>query len=148
MSTVRKHRRRTRTGRHVVVRKHVRRDLPHAGARWVLNRKHKDPHPYRGVVRVQRAGRNLKRAGRYVKRKRKTAALVVGAVGLVELVAWLTLRGVGLVATAIVAVLGCVAAVTMSRTATDVTPYGGTHRKPSGLDAPKKTTSTGGRHRA
>ena len=148
VSTVRKHRRRTSSGRHTVVKQHQRRDLPHQYARKVLNRTYRDPHPYRGVVRVQRAGRNLRNAWKYNKRKRRVAAASVGLFGIAELVAWLLLRGVGVVATAIVAVLGGVAAVTMSRTATDATQYGGGHRKSTGPDAPRPTKSTtAGRHR-
>ncbi len=149
VSTVRRHRRKTRSGRHTVVRQHVRRDLPRQAAFKLLNRSHRDPHPYRSVFRVQRAGRNLRNAGRYAKRKRRVAAASVAGLGVVELVMWLLLRGVGLVATTLVAILGCVAAVTMSRTATDATPYGGKRRVATGPDAPrpvKKTTA--GRHRS
>lgn len=97
-------------------------------------------------MRVQRAGRNLRSVGRFVRRKRRAAAATVAALGLVELLAWVLLRGVGLVATAIVAVLGGVAAVALSRTATDATPYGGAHRRPSTLETGHRPR-TAGRHR-
>lgn len=147
MARVRRHRRRTSSGRHVVVRQHQRRDLPYQGARKLLNRQYRDPHPYRSVFRVQRAGRNIKNAWRYGRRKRRAAAATVAVLGVVELAAWLLLRGVGVVATTIAVVLGGVAAVSMSRTATDATPYGGKRRAPSKLETGRASAKPAGRHR-
>jgi hypothetical protein len=133
--------RKTASGKHVTVRQHLRRDLPGHGAFWLLNRRHRDPHPYRGVVRVNRGVGNLKRAGKFLKRNKGAAALLAGTAGLVELMMWLLLRGTGLILTAVVAVLGSLAAVSVSRTMTDATPYGGTHR-PTKTTSPVKTPPT------
>jgi hypothetical protein len=80
-------------------------------------------------VSTRRAFRRIKRGARYVRRRRKkTAALVIGGLGVLELLAWLTLRTTGVVITLLVLMLGTLAALAVSRTLFDEKPYGGNHR--------------------
>jgi hypothetical protein len=91
--TVSSHTRRTKSGGRAKVNRHGRRS--------------KGRRPAGRHLRARRALRNLSKAYKAARRSRKGTAAVYATLGVAELGAWVTLRGVAVIATSVgLAVLG------------------------------------------
>lgn len=99
MSTVRRHTRRTASGRTATVHQHRRKG----------ERARRAKPKQRGGLQARRAFRNLGKAFKAARRSRKGRAAVYATLGVAELGAWVTLRGVALSLTTVALVAGALA---------------------------------------